>query len=149
MTVDFNHFTPWEALSGGLLIGLAAAFLFLTTGRIAGVSGIFGKLVCDQAPDSGWRFAFLSGLVGSGVLWGLLGEPHSVFLQGFETPGAWAALSVAALLVGFGARMANGCTSGHGVCGLARLSGRSLVAVPCFILGGALAVYLTRHVLGL
>lgn len=148
MTIDFNHFTPWDALLGGLLIGLGAALLFLGTGRVAGVSGIFGKLVCDRAPDSGWRFAFLAGLVGSGVLWRLLGNPQGAFQQGFETPGAWAVFSVAGLLAGFGARMANGCTSGHGVCGLARLSGRSLVAVPCFMLGGGLAVYLIRHVLG-
>lgn len=148
MTIDFNHFTPWDALFGGLLIGLAAAVLFLTTGRIAGVSGIFGKLVCDQAPDSGWRFAFLVGLIGSGVLWAWLGVPDSVFSLRPGTPGAWGALCMAGLLAGFGARMANGCTSGHGVCGLARLSARSLVAVPCFMLGGALAVYLMRHVLG-
>lgn len=148
MTIDFTHFTPWYALSGGLLIGLGAALLFLGTGRIAGVSGIFGKLVCDQASDSGWRLAFLSGLVASGVLWNVLASPESVFRLRLETPAAWAAFSVAGLLVGFGARMANGCTSGHGVCGLARLSGRSLVAVPCFMLSAAAAVYLTRHVLG-
>ncbi|MCH2219590.1 MAG: YeeE/YedE family protein [Dechloromonas sp.] len=148
MTIDLIHFTPWDALFGGVLVGSGAALLFLGTGRIAGVSGIFGKLVCDQAPDSGWRFAFLLGLVGSGILWAALGDPQGAFQVSLETPGAWAAFCVAGILAGFGARMANGCTSGHGVCGLARLSGRSLVAVPCFMAAGAATVYATRHVFG-
>lgn len=149
MHIDIAHFTPWRSLSGGLLIGLAAAVLYLGIGRVAGVSGIFGKLVCDQEEDSGWRLAFLVGLIVAVPLWQLLAPEASLsFRLDIQGPLAWAIFSVAGLLVGFGSRMANGCTSGHGICGLARFSRRSLVAVAGFMVGGMGVVYVIRHVLG-
>ena len=149
MPIDIAHFTPWRSLSGGLLIGLAAAVLYLGIGRVAGVSGIFGKLVCDQEANSGWRLAFLAGLIVAAPLWQLVAPGESVgFRLDIQGPLAWALFSVAGLLVGFGSRMANGCTSGHGICGLARLSRRSLVAVAGFMAGGMGVVYVTRHLVG-
>lgn len=149
MQVDFASFTPWPSLLGGVLIGLAAALLYLGIGRVAGVSGIFGKLVCDQEPDSGWRFAFLVGLIFSSPLWSALASGASpAYRLHLDGTLSWAIFCVAGLAVGFGSRMANGCTSGHGICGLARFSRRSLVAVLGFMAGGVWAVYLVRHVLG-
>lgn len=149
MHIDIVHFTPWRSLSGGLLLGLAATVLYLGIGRAAGVSGIFGKLVCDQAEDSGWRLAFLVGLIVAVPLWQLLAPEVSLgFRLDIHGPLAWALFSVAGLLVGFGSRMANGCTSGHGICGLARFSRRSLVAVTGFMVGGMGVVYVIRHVFG-
>ena len=149
MQVDIASFTPWPALLGGILIGLAAALLYLGVGRIAGVSGIFGKLVCDQAAGSGWRFAFLTGLILSAPLWNALGSgAPPAFRLHLDNPLAWAIFCVAGLAVGFGSRMANGCTSGHGICGLARFSRRSLLAVLTFMTAGMVAVYLVRHWLG-
>lgn len=149
MHIDIVNFTPWRSLSGGVLIGLAAALLYLGIGRVAGVSGIFGKLVCDQEEQSGWRLAFLAGLVVAVPLWQLVAPEASLGLRlDIQGPLAWALFSVAGLLVGFGSRMANGCTSGHGICGLARFSGRSLVAVAGFMVGGMWVVYFIRHVVG-
>lgn len=149
MPIDIAHFTPWRSLSGGLLIGLAAAVLYLGIGRVAGVSGIFGKLVCDQEANSGWRLAFLIGLIVAAPLWLLVAPDESLsFRPNIQGPLAWALFSVAGLLVGFGSRMANGCTSGHGICGLARFSSRSLVAVAGFMAGGMGVVYVTRHLVG-
>lgn len=149
MQVDIASFTPWSALLGGVLIGLAAALLYLGVGRIAGVSGIFGKLVCDQEANSGWRFAFLIGLILSAPLWNaLVAETPPAFRLHLDNPHSWAIFCLAGLAVGFGSRMANGCTSGHGICGLARFSRRSLVAVLGFMTGGVWSVYLVRHLLG-
>lgn len=149
MIVDWTSFTPWPALAGGLLIGLAAALLFLVLGRIAGISGILGGLLEGQSAEAGWRPAFLAGLLISPGVWaaiapgGLVLPAHTV-----DSPGGWAVLAVAGLLVGFGTRLANGCTSGHGVCGLARLSRRSLVAVLCFMGSGMATVHVSRHLVG-
>ena len=134
-------FTPMSALIGGALIGLAATVLYAMLGRIAGISGVFNSALDDKA-DRGWRIAFLFGLVAAATAW-LLGTgvaPRS----GFPLP--W--LIAAGLLVGFGTRLGNGCTSGHGICGLARLSKRSLVAVLVFMGAGFATVYVLRHVVG-
>jgi len=123
------------ALAGGVMIGVAAALLLLTHGRIAGISGIVGGLLSSQTRDRSWRVAFLGGLLIAGVIGGLL-APGSA-------GGASASLAIAGgLLVGFGARYGSGCTSGHGVCGLSRLSRRSLVAVAVFMSTGAIAATL-------
>ena len=132
-------FTPVSALVGGALIGLAATVLYAMLGRIAGISGVFNSALDDKA-DRGWRIAFLFGLVAAASAW-LLGTgvaPRSGF------PLSW--LVAAGLLVGFGTRLGNGCTSGHGICGLSRLSKRSLVAVLVFMGVGFATVYVLRHV---
>jgi len=129
------------AVEGGALVGLAAGGLYLTTGRIAGVSGIFGDLL-TRTPAL-WRVAFIAGLVLAGLAARLAGArvPASLGTGG-------ALLVIAGLLVGFGTRLGNGCTSGHGVCGLARLSRRSLVAVVVFMLSAMVTVFVARHGLG-
>ncbi len=142
-------FTPVSALIGGLLIGAAAVWLLLVNGRIAGVSGIVAGLVAPDArgtlDSSGWRVLFLIGLVGGAATWAVLGGAHSPPRQGFPV----ALLIVAGLLTGYGTSLAGGCTSGHGVCGLARLSLRSLVAVVVF-LGVAIATtFVARHLIGI
>ena len=138
------NFTPISAAIGGALIGLAATLLMLLTGRIAGISGILGGTLDVEAPDKGWRIAFILGLILaplSGSLAGYaLSEPH--------LPGNWAVITVAGLLVGFGSRYGSGCTSGHGVCGIARLSVRSIVATVIFMSTAIVVVALARHVLG-
>ncbi len=130
-----------HATEGGALIGLAAGGLYLTTGRIAGVSGIFGDSFLRT--PSLWRWLFVAGLILAGL---------AARLLGLALPSSLGAgpvvLVVAGLLVGFGTRLGNGCTSGHGVCGLSRLSVRSLAAVIVFMLAAALTVYITRHVVG-
>ncbi len=149
MIIDWTNFTPWTALAGGALIGLAAALLFLALGRIAGISGILGSLLEERSAEAGWRVAFLIGLLVAPGVWatvspgGLPLPAHTV-----DSPRSWAILTVAGLLVGFGTRLANGCTSGHGVCGLARFSTRSLVAVLCFMGSGMATVFVTRHLTG-
>src|SRR5450830_1492009 len=136
MQIDWQHFTPWSSLAGGLLIGLAAAVLILFNGRIAGISGIGGCLLSPRNGDSGWRLASLAGLRLSPLLYQLrLALPEVLIEAG--TP----ALVIAGLLVGLGVRYGAGCTSGHGVCGLSRLSLRSLVATLCFMAAGFLTVY--------
>jgi len=144
MTIDWTHFTPLAALSGGLLIGLSATVLLLLNGRIAGISGIVGGLLQRyKAGDFAWRVAFVLGLVLAPVLYRLFAElPES------RIDAGWAMLVVAGVLVGFGSRLGSGCTSGHGVCGLSRLSPRSLVATATFMTTGFVAVYVVRHLLG-
>jgi uncharacterized membrane protein YedE/YeeE len=139
-----ESFTPVSALCGGALIGLSAALLLLTNGRIAGISGIVGGLLTPAADGRWWRAAFLGGLVAGAVLtrWAGGGPPTLTMITG--APG----LVVAGVLVGVGTRVGNGCTSGHGVCGIARLSPRSLAATGTFMLTGALTVFVVRHVLG-
>jgi uncharacterized membrane protein YedE/YeeE len=138
-----SHFTPLTALLGGALLGIAASLLFVLDGRILGISGIVGSLPTAPAGDRSWRTTFLAGLLlGSALL--------LVFAR-----GALAAASeqtvpialVAGALVGIGTRMSNGCTSGHGLCGLARLSPRSLVATLVFMATAALTVFVVRHLL--
>ena len=140
MHIDWQHFTPWASLAGGMLIGLAAALLILLNGRIAGISGIVGGLLRPRNGDLGWRIAFLAGLIGTPLLYQLWQTLPSVQIDA-GTP----ALIVAGLLVGVGVRYGAGCTSGHGVCGLSRLSPRSLAATCAFMAAGFLTVYLLRH----
>lgn len=140
MSIDWQHFTPWTALAGGMLIGLAAALLILFNGRIAGISGILGGLLRPRRGDVGWRIAFLAGLVATPLLYRLWQALPAVRIDA-GTP----ALIVAGLLVGVGVRYGAGCTSGHGVCGLSRLSPRSLAATCAFMAAGFLTVYLLRH----
>jgi uncharacterized membrane protein YedE/YeeE len=138
-----TEFTPVASLVGGLLIGLAAALLWAAQGRVAGVSGAVGGLLSPAPGELGWRAAFLGGLLAGGLVCALLMPAQ--FTAAATSP---AALVLAGLAVGVGTRMGNGCTSGHGVCGLARMSGRSLAAVLTFMATGALTVFITRHVIG-
>lgn len=133
MTIDWISFTPLPALAGGLLIGGGAALLLLATGRIAGISGILANVHGGE----GWRAAFLAGLICPALILPLIG--HADGFAPTLSLAEWPRLTAAGLLVGVGTRLANGCTSGHGICGLARLSPRSLVAVPLFMLS-AMAV---------
>ena len=140
MTIDLNHFTPWASLSGGVLIGLAAAMLVLLNGRIAGVSGIIGGLLTPRRGEIAWRIAFVAGLFAAPLAMALLGSnPVPRIDAGFGM------LVAAGLLVGVGTSYGSGCTSGHGVCGLSRLSPRSLAATAAFMLAGMVTVFLVRH----
>ncbi|MGA2792636.1 MAG: YeeE/YedE thiosulfate transporter family protein [Roseiarcus sp.] len=142
MTVDWAHFTPLSALGGGLILGAAASALALGAGRIMGPAGILGGALDPSADDRGWRLWLIAGLLLAPGLLGLFGlarAPH------IATP--WATLILAGLLVGFGARLGSGCTGGHGVCGISRLSPRSIVATALFMLTGFLTVFVVRHVL--
>lgn len=140
-----ENFTPYTALIGGALIGLAATVLLLMNGRIAGVSGILNGIFKSSCGDVAWRVWFLIGLIIGGGLYIMFFPPAFEPRSGFPL----ALLVIAGVLVGFGARLGSGCTSGHGVCGLARLSGRSLVATGVFLTTGMLTVFfVTRHVSG-
>jgi uncharacterized membrane protein YedE/YeeE len=143
MTIAWEHFTPFASLGGGILIGLAAALLLLANGRIAGISGIAGGLLRPARGDIGWRLAFLLGLVTAPLVWLVFRAMPPVQID--NSP---ALLTVAGLLVGIGTRFGSGCTSGHGVCGISRLSPRSLVATLGFMLAGFATVYVVRHVMG-
>jgi uncharacterized membrane protein YedE/YeeE len=135
-----NNFTPWSALAGGVLIGLASVWLLAANGRIAGVSGILHGLFAQPPGDRAWRAAFVGGLIAAGVAWHLFAAPAETISRHW----AWAALAGA--LVGFGTRVGGGCTSGHGVCGLGRFSVRSLVGVMIFMASGMAATFVMRHV---
>ncbi len=139
-----TDFTPIPALIGGALIGLSAALLMLLTGRIAGISGIFGGCLTVGANDRGWRLAFIAGLIGAPLLGSVVGFGLAAPL----VPKSWIVIVAAGLLVGFGARLGGGCTSGHGVCGMARLSPRSIAATVIFMLTAIIVVFLMRHALG-
>lgn len=141
MQIAWESFTPYPALSGGLLIGLAAAVLWLCKGRIAGISGIVGGLL-SAGGDRMWRLAFVAGLLLAPAFW----EAFTPLPAVTVTTGPWL-LIAAGLLVGYGSRLGSGCTSGHGVCGLSRLSLRSLVATLCFMASGMGAVFVVRHLL--
>lgn len=142
MTIDWVHFTPWTALGGGLLIGLAAGMMILLNGRILGVSGILGGLFQPLRGDVVWRLTFLAGVFSAAWLAWIAGiRPPA------ESPASPLALTVAGLLVGVGTRLGSGCTSGHGVCGISRLSPRSLMATACFMASGFVSVYVIRHLL--
>ncbi len=143
MVIDSTHFTPLASFGGGLLIGLGAAVLLLANGRVAGVSGIAGGLLRPARGDIGWRLAFLLGLLAAPLGWLALQAMPPAQID--HTP---ALLAVSGLLVGLGTRFGSGCTSGHGVCGIARLSPRSIVATLCFVAAGFVTVYVMRHVLG-
>lgn len=143
MNIAWDTFTPWTSLAGGALIGLAAALLILGSGRIAGISGIVGGLFRPAAGDTGWRIAFVVGLLAAPLVWGLFAT-----LPGVQSDAGTATLVIAGLLVGVGTRYGSGCTSGHGVCGLSRLSPRSLVATLAFMGAGFVTVYVARHLAG-
>ncbi len=133
---------PWAPLLGGMLIGLAAATLLLLNGRIAGISGIVGGLLHAKPGDSAWRLAFLGGLLSAPLVYGLVRALPQVQVEaGYPT------LIAAGLLVGLGTRYGAGCTSGHGVCGISRLSTRSMVATATFMAAGFFTVYLVRHII--
>ena len=140
MVIDWAHYTPWAALSGGLLIGLAAALFILFNGRIAGISGIVGGLLRPKAGDATWRVAFIAGLLAAPWLFQAIAP-----LPEIHVAAGTGTLILAGLLVGIGTRYGAGCTSGHGVCGLARLSPRSLVATASFMLAGFVTVFVVRH----
>ena len=143
MTIDWNAFTPWSALAGGIIIGVSAAMFVLLNGRIAGISGVLGGLLKPVRGDIAWRVAFVAGLIGAPLLYLLFAE-----LPRPQIDAGQGALIVAGLLVGIGTRYGSGCTSGHGVCGISRLSPRSLVATAAFMLAGFLTVFVLRHLVG-
>src|SRR3954454_5400922 len=138
------HFTPVSAAIGGVLIGLSAVLLMLSTGRIAGISGIFSGLLNVRGEDKGWRIAFIAGLILAPVVAGLIGYG----MAQPKLPSNWVVIIVAGLLVGFGTRLGGGCTSGHGICGIARLSRRSITATIVFMLMAIVTVAIMRHVVG-
>jgi uncharacterized membrane protein YedE/YeeE len=143
MTIDWNSFTPLSAALGGVLIGGAAAMMLLLLGRIAGISGIVGGVLGRTSwADASWRLAFVLGLVLAPVAYRLLAD-----LPNSRIEAGWPALVIAGLLVGFGARLGSGCTSGHGVCGISRLSRRSIIATLVFMGTGILTVFVARHLI--
>jgi uncharacterized protein len=137
-----TNFTPWQSLIGGLLIGFSTLLLIRWLGKVAGISGIVGQLWSGNASDKAWRLAFVIGLLISPLLYQLF-TPLPVM----QIEAGLPVLIVAGLLVGFGTRLGSGCTSGHGVCGLSRLSLRSLVATLTFMLVAIIVVWVTRHLL--
>ncbi|MCQ4302987.1 YeeE/YedE [Stutzerimonas frequens] len=143
MTVDWANFTPWTALAGGVLIGAAASLFVLLNGRIAGISGLLASLLEPGAEGRGEKLLFLLGLLLAPLLWVLFGR-----LPVLEFQSGWFGLLIAGLLVGVGTRYGSGCTSGHGVCGISRLSARSIVATLAFMGAGFGTVYVLRHLLG-
>jgi uncharacterized membrane protein YedE/YeeE len=132
-----QDFTPVSATLGGILIGLAAVLLMGLNGRIAGISGIFSGVIFASAGDKLWRLLFVAGLVAAPVLYGLFSSEAIPF----TLTSSWPLIVAGGLLVGFGTRLGSGCTSGHGVCGLSRLSTRSMVAVGLFMLSGMVTVF--------
>ena len=145
MQIDWIHFTPWSSLAGGLLLGIAATALFLYNGRILGITGILEGLLPPQMGDMGWRVAFLLGLFVSPLV-ATLCFPDG-WVSAPRIDANWASVVIAGLLVGFGTRWGAGCTSGHGICGLSRLSMRSMVATLCFMGTGFVTVFVLRHLL--
>jgi len=138
------NFTPVSAAIGGALIGLSAVLLMLLTGRIAGISGIFAGLLDVRSDDKGWRIAFIAGLMLVPVVAGWIGFG----MAAPKLPANWIVIAMAGLLVGFGTRLGGGCTSGHGICGIGRLSARSIAATVVFMATAIVTVAITRHVLG-
>ena len=137
-----TNFTPLTALAGGALIGLSAALLMLASGRVAGISGIVGGLIGANRAEAAWRLAFILGLVAGAGIVGLAG-----FAPAIEIDASWPVVIGGGILVGFGTRLGSGCTSGHGVFGIARLSRRSILATLLFMAAGAILVFLVRHLL--
>ena len=142
MSINWSAFTPWSSLAGGMLIGLAAALFILLNGRIAGISGVLGGLLKPRSGDIAWRVAFIAGIVGAPMVYAAF-----TALPVLQIDAGTSLLVLAGLLVGVGTRYGAGCTSGHGVCGLARLSPRSLAATVAFMAAGFAVVYVTRHLL--
>lgn len=145
MSIDWDSFTPWSSMSGGLLIGLAVALFVLLNGRILGLSGILGGLLPPRAGDASWRLAFLLGLLAAPLSYAQISFLGAMPAARIEAD--YPLLILAGLLVGFGTRYGSGCTSGHGICGLSRLSLRSLVATLCFMGAGFATVFVLRHLL--
>jgi uncharacterized membrane protein YedE/YeeE len=143
MLIDWNNFTPWTALAGGALIGVASAIFVLFNGRIAGITGILGGLLRPKLRDIGWRLAFIIGLIAAPYTWLLFAPLPAIQIDAGNT-----LLAAAGLIVGIGTRYGSGCTSGHGVCGISRLSPRSIIATVAFMATGVITVYVVRHVLG-
>ena len=143
MNIDWAHFTPWASLAGGIILGVASAIFILVNGRILGISGILGGLLPPKVGDTTWRVAFLLGLFAAPAVF------HAVVPAQYITAPRIDATDLtvvaAGLLVGIGTRYASGCTSGHGVCGLSRLSPRSLLATASFMFAGFVMVYIMRH----
>ncbi len=143
MTIDWINFTPWTALAGGVLIGAAAGLFVVLNGRIAGISGLLASLLERGAEGRGEKALFLLGILLAPLCWLLMAE-----LPAAEFQTNWLGLLAAGLLVGFGTRYGSGCTSGHGVCGISRLSPRSIVATLAFMAAGFATVFVMRHLLG-
>ncbi len=142
MAIDWVAFTPWPALAGGAIIGVAAASFALLNGRVAGISGILGGLARPSLPDATWRAAFIAGLLLAPIVYRVFSDlPSLSIAAGYPT------LVAAGVLVGIGTRYGSGCTSGHGVCGVSRLSPRSLAATIAFMATGFATVFATRHLL--
>jgi uncharacterized membrane protein YedE/YeeE len=137
-----TNFTPVSAAIGGALIGLSATLLMLLTGRIAGISGIVGGGLNFASGDKGWRVAFVAGLLFAPLLASVLGYP----MPAPQMPASWTLIIAAGLMVGLGTRLGGGCTSGHGICGVSRLSTRSFIATAIFMFTAIVVVALTRHV---
>lgn len=142
MTIDWTNFTPWASLTGGILLGIASSMFILVNGRILGISGILGGLVRPAKGDAGWRLSFLAGMLVAPTLYALFATPIVARID-----AGWVTVGIAGLLVGIGTRYGSGCTSGHGVCGLSRLSPRALVATVAFMGAGFVTVFLARHAL--
>jgi len=145
MQIDWLAFTPGPAFFGGILLGLAAALYAILHGRILGISGIVSGLLSTKEGDVNWRLSLALGILSAPLLSSLFFDLHTTTVIDAD----WISIIVAGLLVGFGANYGSGCTSGHGVCGLSRLSPRSLVATVSFMTAGFLIVFVIRHVLGL
>ncbi len=143
MTIDWINFTPWASLSGGLLLGVASAMFILLNGRILGISGILGGLLLAKPGDTGWRIAFLLGMAVSPFVFTALAPAG--FAQAPRIDASYLVIVIAGLMVGLGTRYGSGCTSGHGVCGLSRMSPRSLAATLSFMGAGFLVVFVARH----
>ena len=145
MTIDWSHFSPWSSLSGGILLGIAAALFILINGRILGISGIVGGLLPPKRGDAAWRLFFLLGMATSPWVFKLVAPVGFMAQPRFEVSAGLVAL--AGFLVGLGTRYGSGCTSGHGVCGLSRMSPRSVVATLTFMATGFFTVYIMRHII--
>ncbi|WP_018403392.1 YeeE/YedE family protein [Marinobacter gelidimuriae] len=143
INIAWSSFTPWTALSGGVLIGIAAAILIIFNGRIAGISGILASLLVPQKKETLWRAAFILGIVATPFIWSSFAT-----LPAIQIDAGYPVLIVAGLLVGIGTAYGSGCTSGHGVCGMSRLSLRSVVATISFMFAGFVTVYIVRHLIG-
>lgn len=139
---DWNALAPWRSLAGGALIGLAAALLVLVNGRVAGISGILGGLLKPTEGDVAWRVAFVAGLIGAPLVYALVAARPQL-----HSDAGWGVLVASGLLVGSGTRCGGGCTSGHGVCGLSRLSLQTLAATAAFMGAGFFTVFAVRHLL--
>jgi uncharacterized membrane protein YedE/YeeE len=145
MSIDWAHFTPFASLTGGLVLGVASAIFILVNGRILGISGILGGLLPPKVGDTAWRLAFLLGVLAAPTVFHAVLPAQYLTAPRIDASG-WMVIA-AGLLVGIGTRYASGCTSGHGVCGLSRLSPRSLLATLSFMGAGFVMVYVLRHVL--